>query len=175
MEVILTPLDYVILIVMFISTAISITRGFVREVLSIIGWLLSFYGTLMALPLMRPFAHDYIRPAWLSDIIIVIVVFILIMLAFSYFARFLTERLKNSNISIIDRLLGGVFGLARGGIIVIFAYFILLLLVPEKEQPNWITQAQLQPPLKMGTGFVIKLVPLDNLSQNLTDIDELFN
>lgn len=171
----LAPLDYVILIVVFISTAIALARGFTREVLSITSWILAGLGTLIALPLLRPFAQPYIAPSWLADMVVGAVVFVVIMLIFSFLAKGIASRLQESVIGFVDRLLGGVFGLARGCVIVIFAYFVMLLLVPAPEHPNWIQQARLLPSLKVGTAMIIKLIPLDNISQNLPDIDNLFN
>ena len=172
---ILTPLDYVILTVLGISTVIALLRGFAREVLSIVSWILATYIALYALLPLRPIARNYIGPDWLADGVILVLVFILVMVICAFISHKIVARLQKSGISFMDRILGALFGLARGVLIAVFAYFFLLLLVPTEAHPNWIKQARFLPHLQSGTSLVTKLVPLDNLSENLPPIDDMLD
>ena len=39
----MTPIDYAIIVIILLSTCFGCFRGFIRELLSLIGWILAFY------------------------------------------------------------------------------------------------------------------------------------
>lgn len=171
--VVLAALDYVILAVLAVSGVIALIRGLTREVLSIIGWLAAFYGALFALPLLREPVRNVIRPDWIADGVVLFVAFVATLIGFSLAAKVLTDRLKKSPIGILDRILGLFFGLARGMVIVSFAYLILSLLLPPDDHPDWVRDAKATPAVKFVTAVLIKVIPFDNLSDRMPDIDDL--
>ena len=167
MDIGFTLLDYVIIAGLAASATLSLLRGFSREILSIVGWLVSIYGTLAALPLLRPHIEDAAPSGWPIGLLLgiaAIVVFVLIMLVFSFLANIVTKHLKKTRIGRTDRILGAGFGLLRGVLIAIFAYFILLLLIPTDEHPDWVSEAQLVPFLHDGMDLIVTLAPSDSIS-----------
>lgn len=173
LEMDLYAIDYLIIMVLALSGVIAIVRGFTREVLSILGWLAAFYGALFTLPVLRDTVRGFISPEWLADALILGTVFIVILTVFGIAAKRFTDSLKKSAIGTLDRLLGLAFGLARGVVILSFAYLILALLLPVHQHPDWVKNARLTPYLQSATGLVVKLVPIDNLSERVPDIDDL--
>ena len=57
----LNNLDYVILAIIFVSALIALNRGLIKEVLSIVGWVLSTIIIVYLLPPMLPFVKKYIE------------------------------------------------------------------------------------------------------------------
>ena len=167
----LSHLDFIILTVIIISTVISLMRGFTKEMLSIFGWLLAIYGTAFALPLIRPFAQDYIAPDWLADGLVVVFTFVLILGVFSLISSRFAKKLKESSIGFIDRLLGIVFGVARGVLIIVFAYFVILLLLPLEDHPDWLKKGQLIGIVQKITPSIMQIVPMDNFSDRVPEIE----
>lgn len=171
----LSPLDFIILTVIFISTVISLMRGFTKEMLSIIGWILAIYGTAFSLPLIRPLAQEYIAPDWLADGLVMLVIFVLILGVFSFVSNRFSKKLKDSSIGFIDRILGVVFGVGRGLLIIVFAYFVILLLLPLENHPDWLKKGQLIGIVQKITPAIMQIVPIDNLSDRIPQIESKFN
>ncbi|MEC8414355.1 MAG: CvpA family protein [Pseudomonadota bacterium] len=169
----LASLDYIVIAVLSLSGIIALIRGLTREVLSIIGWIAAFYSALFALPLLRDIVRGFISPDWIADGIILVVVFVIILIGFSLVSKAFTDKLKKSPIGMLDRLLGLVFGFSRGVVIISFAYLILLLLLPPDDHPEWVREAKSTPVLKSSTAILVRVIPFDNLSDRVPDIDNL--
>lgn len=114
----MTWIDFVIIGIVFISCAISVIRGFVREALSLASWIVSF---LIAWHLHGGFATFFqssIEHPNLRLIVAFFVLFVMSLIAFTvvnYFAGKLVER---TGLSGADRVIGVLFGFLRGFLIV---------------------------------------------------------
>ena len=67
--------------------------------------------------------------------------------------------MRNSPVQGLDRILGFVFGVARGLMIIGVAYLVFTMLVPVAKQPNWITKARLLPLVQESSLVVSSVVP----------------
>jgi membrane protein required for colicin V production len=73
----------------------------------------------------------------------------------------ISDMILDSRIGALDRTLGFLFGLARGLLIIVVAFQFFIWLVPEKQQPDWVTGAKSRVVLQ-GTGDWLKsLLPDD--------------
>jgi len=170
----LLALDYVIFAALLVSAALSLMRGFTKEVLSIAGWVVSAYAAIYFGPLLKPLLANYIDIAWVVNVGSMLLVFIFVLVIFSFAANAFARTLKSSSIGMLDRTLGIIFGTIRGMVIVCLAYFVLVLVTPEKDHPQWIADAQMRPLLQTGTKLLVTFVPLDRLPLNISNIDGMF-
>ena len=170
----LLALDYVIFAVLLVSAALSLMRGFTKEVLSIAGWVVSAYAAIYFGPLLKPLLANYIDIAWVVNVGSMLLVFIFVLVIFSFAANAFARTLKSSSIGMLDRTLGIIFGTIRGMVIICLAYFVLVLVTPEKDHPQWIADAQMRPLLQTGTKLLVTFVPLDRLPLNISNIDGMF-
>ena len=170
----LLALDYVIFAVLLVSAALSLMRGFTKEVLSIAGWVVSAYAAIYFGPLLKPLLANYIDIAWVVNVGSMLLVFIFVLVIFSFAANAFARTLKSSSIGMLDRTLGIIFGTIRGMVIVCLTYFVLVLVTPEKDHPQWIADAQMRPLLQTGTKLLVTFVPLDRLPLNISNIDGMF-
>ena len=120
----MTLFDYVVLFVLAASVVISMLRGLVKEILSLLSWIVAFvlanaYGAQLAalLPSMIPGESVRLMVAFVALFIGVRLLMGLLMMA-------LDALIKASGLSLADRGLGGLFGLARGIIIVLAAVMV---------------------------------------------------
>jgi len=131
-----TIFDYLVLFVLVCSIVISTMRGLVKEILSLFGW-------VVALVLANAYGQDLaamlggvIPGAAMRLIVAFIVLFIGVRLLMILFAVAVDAVLRRSGLSVADRGLGGLFGLARGLVLVLAAVLVCgLTAVP--QQPFW--------------------------------------
>lgn len=111
-------IDFVIIGVIFISCVISLVRGFVREALSLTGWVVSF---LIAWRLHGSFStllHSVISNLNLRLIVAFFVLFTLSMVMFAIFNFFAGKIVQRTGLSGADRAIGVLFGFLRGVVLV---------------------------------------------------------
>lgn len=110
----LTPLDWGLLAVLVISTVVGVWRGLVFELVSLLGWVLAWwmahhFGAWAGQAL--PMAGS--DPIW-REMAGFVVVFVLTLLVCALAARLLRLLVSVTPLTILDRLLGALFGLLRG-------------------------------------------------------------
>jgi membrane protein required for colicin V production len=135
----MTWLDYAVLGVLVVSIAWGIWRGFAREVVSLTGWVIAFLvAKLLSEPLGDKLPESFGQPE-LRVLIAFVAVFILMLAVTTLIGLGLWKMLKAAGLGGLDRTLGGVFGVARG-FLVMLGFALLAGLTSMPRQPFW-TQA----------------------------------
>lgn len=152
-----TIFDYLVLFILAASVLISTMRGLVREILSLVSWVVAFvlanaYGAALApmLPSMIPGEAVRLMVAFVALFLGVRILMGLLMLA-------LDAMIKASGLSLADRGLGGLFGLARG-IVIVLAGVIVCGMTSIPQQPFW-KDALLAPLAESGARTVKQFLP----------------
>jgi membrane protein required for colicin V production len=130
--------DLVLLGVFLLSALVGLWRGFVFEIVSLLGWLLAFIIANSA----GPFLADLIPLGsvdpqvrlWIAYI----VVFVLVLIVCTLLARLLRALVSATPLSFVDRLLGGGFGVVRGALILVVVGT-LVMLSPWADSTTWKT------------------------------------
>ena len=132
----MTWIDYTILAVIGISVIFSAARGAVREVLALVSWVVAFF-------VARIFALDIasILSQMLPDkaprlLIAFLAVFVLTLLTMSLISIAISSVIKVAGLGWLDRILGAVFGLVRGGAIIVIG-ILLSGLTTLPHEPAW--------------------------------------
>ena len=129
-------LDYALLGVMAISIAWGVWHGFVREVISLAGWVIAFLAAnLFAGPLGEMLPESIARPE-LRVLMAFAGIFLLALAVSSLAASLLSKLLKAVGLGGLDRTLGGVFGLARA-LLIALAFALVAGLTPLPGNPIW--------------------------------------
>lgn len=130
----LNNLDVVFLVIVAISILVSVARGFVKEVLSILGWILAGVAVYYLLPVVEPITKKYIE----SELLVAIVNSMGILLLFCILWILLTDKLsfqiRNSKFSTVDRIFGILFGFLRGIVVVLLVQIMITSLIPEEAE-----------------------------------------
>mgnify|MGYP001358903191 CR=1 FL=1 len=138
----LNPADWFIIVVLTISGIMSLIRGFTKEVLSLLLWVVAFIAAISLEYLATPKINEFIGNPDISKIISYVVVFIIFIFLGGIVIKFITKIIKWSGASGFDKFLGILFGLGRG---LIFLFIIFLLLPQNIKTTDLITNSKIAP------------------------------
>lgn len=134
-------IDYIIIGAIAISAVISLFRGFVKEVFSLLSWILAFwvamrYGASVADQVFMMVSTPSARLAlgYLAS-------FIVTLIGGALFSHFMTLLVKQTQLQGTDRSLGLLFGGARGVLLVTLA--VMLGKMTPLDQDPWWQESQL--------------------------------
>jgi membrane protein required for colicin V production len=157
----ITLLDVALIVVMLVSGLLAMVRGFMREILSIIAWILAAVATLYAYSKLLPLAKQYFNNDIVAAVVVIGGVFLLTLLVVSIVTVRISDMVLDSRIGALDRTLGFLFGLARGLIIVVVAFWFFSQLVPDKSQPEWVKGAKSRVVLAGTSQWLLSMLPED--------------
>lgn len=139
---VLNGVDYALIAVFFISILGGLFRGGVKEIISLLTWIAAFFiASTFAKPLANACIGSGETPSLFPLSVSFIVLFFGTIIIGSLLGYFATRVVEGGGISIFNRLLGGMFGFARGYLINILIIFLVQLTAVAK-QPYW-TQSSL--------------------------------
>ncbi|MGH6892283.1 MAG: CvpA family protein [Dongiaceae bacterium] len=158
--------DIVVLAVVALSTLLALGRGFVKEVLSVLGWIGAAIATFLIffyVPQVRDFARAQIAEPVIADIIAAVALFTISLFALGMVNHYISSRVRGSSLGALDKSLGLVFGLLRGVVLVALAHMAMTdwLLPNKQDRPEVINQARTEPYVEMAANYIKTLVPQD--------------
>jgi membrane protein required for colicin V production len=129
--------DILIIVIIALSALISLFRGFVRETLSLLSWILAFWVALtFAHPLAQMYLQKYIKSPTLQLAAAFGGLFLLTLIVCAILNYFISTLVDKTGLSGTDRLLGMIFGLARG-IVLVAALLLGGHLTPMPKEDWW--------------------------------------
>lgn len=132
----MTIFDYLVLFVLACSVLISTLRGLVKEILSLLSWIVAFvvanaYGETVA-----PWLPQMVEGNTLRLIVAFLALFIGVRILMGLLSMTLDALIKATGLTLADRGLGGFFGLARG-LVLVLAAVLLCGMTEIPQQPFW--------------------------------------
>jgi membrane protein required for colicin V production len=129
-------LDYAVAGVLAVSLLIGVWRGLVREVISVLGWVIAFLAAnLFAGPLGSSMPQAIPTPE-LRVAAAFVAVFVGALVLSSLAGLLLSKIVKSIGLGGVDRLLGAVFGAARG-LLLVAAAAVFAGLTSAPRQAYW--------------------------------------
>ena len=138
----MTQVDTLILAVIAISSAFGVWRGFIKETLSLLSWIAALLVSRVYTESLAGLLESLIDNPSVRYVTAFSVLFVLIIMLGTALNHFMSKLLVVTGLKTLDRLLGAVFGVARGTVIVLVVLFILNVFVSESE---WWQQSTLIP------------------------------
>ena len=138
----MTAADYAILVILFVSAILGLVRGFLREVASLLIWILGFWLAVRFAPPIGQ-AMTFIKSQEDRLIVGYGVVLVATLIVSTVVGMLLKKLVASSGAGVGDRSLGTLFGVARGAVLVT-----TLILVGEMALvplPVWWSQSKLIP------------------------------
>lgn len=142
----MTVFDYAVLLIIGLSVLLGVIRGMVREVLALAGWVIAFLVANVFAADLAPLLPAAVSGESLRLLVAFAALFVITLLITGLVSVLASELVKSLGLGVVDRVLGVLFGLARGLLIVMVAV-LLAGLTSLPRQPFW-RQAALSGPLE---------------------------
>lgn len=155
----MTIFDYLVFFVLLCSIVISTMRGLLKEVLSLLSWVVSFFVANAYGAGLAALLPELIPGATLRLIVGFVVLFIGTRLLMSLLTLAVDALVNASGLKVMDRGLGGLFGLGRG-IVIVLAVAFLCGMTSIPQQLLW-TDALLSPLVESAARTVQPFLPGD--------------
>jgi membrane protein required for colicin V production len=174
--------DIIVLVAVLISAFIALLRGFIRELLTIVGVgggvLAAVMGGPFLLPAMNKWLHVPIPPEKMTKIFDLIprdiaatilsygTIFVVVVIILSVLSYFLASGAKAVGLGPVDRALGFVFGVARAALLLSLLYLPVYKMAKAEERNQWFHGSMTRPYVEMGSEWIASLMPGDGEQSN---------
>ena len=151
--------DFAILGVILLSTVIGIWRGFVREALSLAGWVLSIWLAFVFAPQFAELLAGMIDQEMIRYLVAFLVILVVVLLLAGILTALLARLVDATGLKGTDRSVGLLFGAVRGALLV--AILVLLAGLTQMPEESWWQESMLLPPFIELATWLAELVPQD--------------
>ena len=156
--------DYVVIGIVAISLMLGLWRGVVSELIALAAWVTAFMAALEFGGQTGQAAFTGIADPALRALAGCVLVFVGVLVAMSLIRLVVRQMVKALGLSLSDRLLGMLFGLARG------VLFVMLLVaaggMTSAPQQRWWKEATFAPPLETAVLVAKPWLP-DDLAKKI--------
>lgn len=159
--------DLGVFAILGLSAMLSFFRGLIREVLSLGAWVGAALITLYAFPHVAVAMQPHVKSTMIASGFAALGCFMLALIIISVFNGMLMRYVKpGSEIGLLDNALGLGFGLLRGVLLVSLAYFVMTVVMPPKDYPEWVKTAKTRLYVEKSAKWIAAMAPsyLDDLS-----------
>lgn len=129
--------DWTIVGILVLSALISIKRGFVKEALSLATWVAAVIVAIVFGERLAVLLIDHIATPSVRELVAFAILFIATLLVGAMVSYIIGTLIRITGLSSTDRLLGMLFGLARGFIIVMAILIFLPGVIPVDQDAWW--------------------------------------
>lgn len=149
--------DYFIVAVILFSTLISLMRGFIAEAISLLTWILAVVVAFQYSSKLSVIFAKIIHTPSVRMMISFIILFIIILILGAIVNHFFAVFLRSTGLSGTNRVLGMVFGFARG--VLLIAIFMLLAEFTSMTKEPWWSQSQFIPYFQNISTWLQQFIP----------------
>lgn len=163
-----TLVDGGVALVILISAILAYSRGLVREVLSIAGWVVAGIVAYMLTPTVEPLLRevpvlsDLISGSCVLSLIVAFaVVFAVALIVVSIFTPLFSGMIQKSALGGIDQGLGFLFGVARGILLVLIALILYDTIFPEGDRLEIVENSKSREVLSSSQSNLAAMLPTE--------------
>lgn len=137
----MSDIDWIIIGVLGISGLVSLIRGFVKEALSLLIWFVAFVLAIALSPKLAHLLSGWFAHETLQMIAAFVLLFVGTLIVGGLVNQLIVSLLSKAGLGPLDRLLGMVFGVLRGAIIVLACLMIVPAVISVEGQSWWQTSS----------------------------------
>lgn len=128
--------DLTLLVILALSVLIGLFRGFVFEVLSLLGWVVAYVAAQWLGPEVAPHLPVGTPGSGLNLGIAFAATFIVVLIVWSLLARLVRLLIQATPLTVPDRVLGAGFGALRG-VVLLLALATVVAMTPAVRSTSW--------------------------------------
>ena len=136
--------DWVIVVILTVSIGLSLWRGFVREAIALAGWVAAYILANLYVDEMASLLAGTITNVTGRYVVAFAILFVATLVLATLLRKLATGLVRVAGLSLLDRLLGTVFGFARGIIVILVGVYLLRQLIAPQDL-TWLAESQLMP------------------------------
>lgn len=149
--------DVIIVLILVISTLISFIRGFTREALSLVAWIVAIWVALSYCHALADKLPGSISQDELRVVIAFAAIFIVVLLLGALASYLISHLVEKTRLTLMNRLLGLLFGAARGVLLIAIA-ILAAQLTPIPDYSAW-KKSELIPEFTPVTKWIQSFLP----------------
>ena len=158
----MTAFDIIVLLIVGVAAVGGFMRGFVQEVLSLVGWVLAILAIRYLHTELTSFLFGYIGTPSGAAVLAFALLLLIPYAAMKLIASVAGRSTRNSVLGPIDRVLGFGFGGVKGVNIVVMAFSLLVLgydtVWGPTGRPTWITTARTYSFVNASADAMVQLI-----------------
>jgi membrane protein required for colicin V production len=175
-------LDWLMVGVLLLSVVAAVAQGFLVEILSLAGAILGYVLAAWEYPRFAPWFLPYVKADWVANTAAFLTVFFSVVLLAGFAGRLLRWAFAEVGLRWFDRMLGGAFGLLRGGLMVTVVVMALASFSPSSpalsgsrlapyllvvgQGASWVAPKALRESFRNGVFALRKIEPMRNPPTN---------
>ena len=142
----MTQFDLIAIAILAVSALIGCARGALRELTTVIAFVVAVAIALFALRFTGPLARHWLHPSWAGNVAALLAGFLVSYIAIRMVGAGLTRRIHDVGaLGTIDRVAGVGIGLIRGFVLLGLFQMVFSAATPRERMPPWISHAVLYP------------------------------
>src|SRR6187551_3632646 len=158
----MTAFDIIVLLIVGAAAIGGFMRGFVQEVLSLVGWALAIFAIRFLHTDLTAILYGYIGTPSTAAVLAFALLLLIPYAAMKLIASVAGRNTRNSVLGPIDRILGFGFGGVKGVIIVVMAFSVLVLGYDTAwgptGRPIWMTTARTYSFVNAAADAMVQLI-----------------
>jgi membrane protein required for colicin V production len=156
----MNPFDAVIYAALLIAIVLGFRSGFLRSMVTIVGYLAAVPIALAATPALSALAAGFGLPPERNGLVVA-GAFLLAGLALAALLRIGIDALVGPTVSAPDRMAGAMLGAARIGLLAVVLVLIFERIIPPGREPAFLTGSTLRPVLSAAGQAGLQSLPPD--------------
>lgn len=149
--------DYVLLTIIGLSGLFAALRGFLREMVGLIGWVAAFAVASRFSPLAAAWLSGWIKTPDLAHSIGFFGLFVLVLLLVGLIGQLLKKLAGQAGMTLTDRFFGLFFGLLRGVLMILIGFMFMLHF--DIAPPEMVSRSFLSPYFELGLFWLGETLP----------------
>ncbi len=129
-------IDISIFVIISLSVLVGVVRGFIREVLSLLVWVLAFWVALEYTPKLADLFAGVITASSPRLVMSFVILFVVTLILGGVIGYLINKFVRKTSLSSLDRSIGMFFGLARG-VVIIVVLVMIMNVTPLVRAPWW--------------------------------------
>lgn len=161
--------DVLIVLLCLASGAFGYWRGFAKEAVALATWLAAIWLAWRFTWLVEPWLGEWLAAPELKVWTARVILFVLVLIAGGVAAWFARTLIRATGLTSTDRMLGGLFGIARGVLVV--GLLVLVLQFTGLDEDPWWQRARLKAPSESVAAGIVYYAELGSryIEQDLVD------